>query len=97
MKAVVQTRYGDPDDVLSLAEVDVPRIAADQVLVRVRATSVHADVWHTVGGRPILVRLGGAGFWRPRDPVPGSDLAGVVEAVGEEVTRTIWSSTSRRR
>ncbi len=87
MKAIVQTRYGKPQDVLELREIDTPEVGDDEVLVQVRATSVHADVWHAVGGRPILVRLMGAGLFRPKDPVPGTDLAGVVESVGKDVTR----------
>ncbi len=87
MKAIVHTRYGEPEEVLALRDVDTPRVRPDQVLVRVRATSVHADVWHAVSGRPILVRLMGAGLFRPKDGVPGTDLAGVVEAIGADVTR----------
>jgi NADPH:quinone reductase-like Zn-dependent oxidoreductase len=87
MRAIVQTRYGDPQDVLELREIDTPEVADDEVLVRVRATSVHADVWHVVCGRPVLVRLRGAGLFRPKDPVPGTDLAGVVEIVGKGATR----------
>jgi len=87
MKAIVQTRYGEPQDVLELREIDTPEAGDDEVLVQVRATSVHADVWHAVCGRPILVRLMGAGLLRPKDLVPGTDLAGVVESVGRKVTR----------
>jgi NADPH:quinone reductase-like Zn-dependent oxidoreductase len=87
MKAIVQTRYGEPQDVLELREIDTPEVEGDEVLVRVRATSVHADVWHVVTGRPILVRLMGPGLLRPKDLVPGTDLAGVVESVGKDVTR----------
>ncbi len=87
MKAIVHTRYGEPQDVLELREIDTPRPGDDQVLVRVLATSVHADVWHVVSGRPILVRLMGAGLFRPKHRVPGTDLAGVVESVGKDVTR----------
>jgi len=87
MKAIVHPRYGEPQDVLELREIDRPEVGDDEVLVRVRATSVHADVWHVVSGRPILVRLMGAGLFRPKDLVPGTDLAGVVESVGKDVTR----------
>ena len=87
MKAIVQSHYGEPRDVLSLAEIDAPVAGPGEVLVRIRATSVHADVWHAVSARPILVRLMGAGLFTPKDPVPGTDLAGVVEAVGADVTR----------
>jgi NADPH:quinone reductase-like Zn-dependent oxidoreductase len=57
------------------------------VLVRVRAASVHADVWHVVTGWPYVLRLMGAGLRRPKNQVPGTDVAGVVEAVGASVTR----------
>jgi NADPH:quinone reductase-like Zn-dependent oxidoreductase len=87
VRAIVQTGYGDPRDVLQLREIDVPEIADDEVLVRVRATSVHADVWHVVTGLPWLVRLMGPGLWRPDPVVPGTDLAGGVESVGRKVTR----------
>lgn len=52
MRAVVQNRYGSPDSVLQIREVDIPQVGDDEVLVRVRAASVHPDVWHAVtGGR----------------------------------------------
>lgn len=85
MRAVVQDRYGSVDD-LELREVEVPRVAADEVLVRVRATSVHPDVWHVVSGRPYVLRAMGAGLLRPRERVPGTDLSGTVESVGAAVT-----------
>ena len=87
MKAVVQEKYGAPDEVLRLQEIDVPQIRDDQVLVKVRAASVHPDVWHVVTGWPYILRLMGAGLRRPKNPVPGTDVAGVVEAVGADVTR----------
>lgn len=87
MKAIVQSGYGEPEDVLSLQEIPVPTAADDELLIRVRAASVHADVWHVVTGRPHVLRLMGAGLRRPRVRVPGTDLAGVVESVGAGVTR----------
>lgn len=87
MKAIVQDRYGPPDDVLQLREIDKPVIGDDEVLVRVRAASVHPDVWHAVTGRPYVLRLMGAGVFRPKNPVPGTDVAGLVESVGKDVTR----------
>jgi len=86
MKAVFQKKYGSPDD-LELREVDTPVPGDDEVLVRVRAASLHPDVWHVVTGRPYVLRLGGAGLFRPRNPIPGTDMAGVVESVGESVKR----------
>jgi NADPH:quinone reductase-like Zn-dependent oxidoreductase len=61
----------------------------DEVLVRVHATSVHADVWHVVAGRPYAMRLMGAGLRRPKSPVPGTDVSGIVEAVGANVDRFV--------
>ena len=72
MKAVVQTRYGPPDEVLELREVAIPQIGDDEVLVRVRAASVHPDVWHVVMGRPYALRIMGAGLTGPKNPVPGN-------------------------
>jgi NADPH:quinone reductase-like Zn-dependent oxidoreductase len=82
MKAIVHERYGRPD-VLELRETDVPRPAEDQVLVRVRASSVNPVEWYGVTG-PYFARIG-AGFRAPKDPTVGADLAGVVEAVGKGV------------
>ena len=64
----------------------MPRVAADEVLVRVHAASVHPDVWHVVTGRPAVLRLMGSGVRAPRPNVPGSDFAGQVTAVGADVT-----------
>jgi len=65
MRAVLHTRYGPPAEVLRVAEVDTPRADPGEVLVRVRATSVHADVWHVVAGFPLVLRLMGAGLGAP--------------------------------
>lgn len=87
MRAVVQDRYGPADEVLRLREIPMPSIADGEVLVRVRAASVHPDVWHVVTGRPYVLRLMGAGVRRPKHVIPGTDLAGHVVAVGPKVTR----------
>jgi NADPH:quinone reductase-like Zn-dependent oxidoreductase len=86
MKAIVQDRYGPPE-ALALREIDRPAVRDDEVLVRVRAASVHPDVWHVVQGRPSVLRLMGAGLRRPKRRVPGTDMAGLVEAVGRDVSR----------
>jgi NADPH:quinone reductase-like Zn-dependent oxidoreductase len=86
MKAIVQNRYGSPD-VLKLREVDRPAVGDHRMLVRVRAASVHADVWHVMRGVPYVLRIMGAGLRAPKDLVPGTDLAGNVESVGRNVTR----------
>ena len=85
MTAVVQERYGGPE-VLEVREVARPEPAAGQVLVRVRAASLNAADWHLMRGLPLFARLS-VGLRAPRGPVRGSDVAGVVESVGPEVTR----------
>lgn len=86
MRAIVQSGYGSVDR-LSLRDVPRPVPAEDEVLIRVRAASMHPDVWHVVAGRPMVLRLMGSGVRRPRERVPGTDVAGVVESVGSAVTR----------
>ncbi len=86
MKAMVRNAYGPPD-VLELRDIDIPEFADDEVLLRVRAAGVGRDVWHVMAGLPYPIRLAGFGFRAPKNPVIGSDLAGVVEAVGDKVSR----------
>lgn len=84
MPAVLQSGYGDVNR-YAIGEVPVPRPGPGQVLVRVRATSLHADIWHTLHGTPAILRLMGGGFRRPNQPIPGTDLAGEVELLGDGV------------
>jgi NADPH:quinone reductase-like Zn-dependent oxidoreductase len=86
MKAIVQDTYGSTD-VLQLRDIDMPEIADDEVLVRVHAAGVDRGVWHVMTGLPYPIRLAGYGLRAPKTPVPGMDVAGVVEAVGKDVTR----------
>jgi len=86
MKAIVHDTYGSAD-VLELRDVDRPAIADDEVLVRVHAAGVDRGVWHVMTGLPYAIRLAGFGLRAPKTPVLGMDLAGVVEAVGNDVTR----------
>jgi NADPH:quinone reductase-like Zn-dependent oxidoreductase len=85
MKAIVQDAYGSTD-VLQLRDVDKPEMADDEVIVRVRAAGVDRGVWHVMAGLPYPIRLAGYGLRTPKNGVPGMDLAGVVEAVGKDVT-----------
>jgi NADPH:quinone reductase-like Zn-dependent oxidoreductase len=85
MKAVVYRRYGSPDDVLELADIDKPAVEDNGVLVRVRAASVNPADWHFVRGKPYIARLQ-LGLRTPKDTVLGSDVAGQVEAVGKNVS-----------
>src|SRR5215208_6636918 len=86
MKAIFRDEYGSPD-VLQLRDIDKPEITDDEVLLRVRAAGVGRDVWHVMAGLPYPIRLAGYGFRAPKNPVIGSDVAGVVEAVGKNVSR----------
>jgi NADPH:quinone reductase-like Zn-dependent oxidoreductase len=87
MKALIQHDYGAPQQVLRLAEVDKPTARAREVLVAVRASSANPWDWHFIRGEPVLFRAAGiGGLRRPRFPIPGGDLAGVVEKAGREVT-----------
>jgi len=83
MKAIVQTRYGSPD-VLQLKDVDEPAVGDDQVLIRVQAAAVNIGDWHLLRGVPYVIRLV-AGLRRPRREIPGLDIAGQVESVGQNV------------
>ncbi|SCF05209.1 NADPH:quinone reductase [Micromonospora coriariae] len=83
MKAIVQDRYGPPET-LTLAEVDAPAPAADEVLVRVEAAALNAYDWHAMRGDPRMARLA-MGRSKPRARIRGRDFAGRVEAVGKQV------------
>ena len=84
MKAIVHTRYGSPD-VLQLKDVEIPVPTADELLVKIHATSVNASDWHAMRGKPIRTVRGG--LRKPKDQRLGIDLAGRVEAVGGNVTQ----------
>jgi NADPH:quinone reductase-like Zn-dependent oxidoreductase len=84
MKAIIQDRYGSAD-VLQLREIERRRPRAGEVIVRVHAAGVDFGVWHLMEGVPYAVRLV-TGLRRPRNPVRGMELAGVVDEVGAGVT-----------
>jgi NADPH:quinone reductase-like Zn-dependent oxidoreductase len=88
MKAFVLRSYGSPDH-LDLKDTDQPVPADDEVLVRVRATSVNPYDWHVMRGEPYIARLmpGGLGWRGPKLAILGCDMTGRVEAVGQDVTR----------
>ncbi|MBI3152488.1 MAG: NAD(P)-dependent alcohol dehydrogenase [Chloroflexi bacterium] len=84
MKAIVHTQYGPPH-VLKLVEVEKPTPQDNQVLVKVHAASINAGDTFARGGKPFLFRFFTGGFLKPKNTRLGSDIAGQVEAVGENV------------
>ena len=86
MRAIIQDQYGETVDVLRLEEIDLPQIGDNDVLVRVKAASVHIGDWHVMAGLPYLLRAVGFGFRAPKARVRGLDVAGTIEAVGQNVT-----------
>ncbi len=85
MTAVTARTYGGPD-VVAIEELAVPTPATGELLVEVRASSLNALDWHFLTGTPYLMRLM-FGLRRQKRIVRGADVAGVVVAVGEGVTR----------
>jgi len=82
--AITQSAYGGPDG-LTYREVATPTPGGDEVLVDVNAASVNAADWHFMRGEAYVMRLA-SGLRKPKNPVRGLDVAGRVEAVGDDVT-----------
>ena len=85
MKAIIFDHYGPPEE-LKLGEVPTPTPKPNEVLLRVRASSVNAADWHVMRANPFLARLM-CGLFKPKCERLGADVAGVVEGVGQAVTR----------
>lgn len=86
MKAIISTKYGPPD-LLHVAEVEKPVPNENQLLIRVRALSLTRAEPYMRRGTLLARLLGGNGLLRPKNPIPGADFAGQVEAVGKNVTQ----------
>jgi NADPH:quinone reductase-like Zn-dependent oxidoreductase len=86
MRAIVQDVYGTTDT-WRLADAPKPEIKPDEVLVRVHAAGLDRGTWHSMTGRPYLMRVLGFGFRGPKNSVPGLATAGTVVAIGSAVTR----------
>ncbi|MCP4199248.1 MAG: NAD(P)-dependent alcohol dehydrogenase [Proteobacteria bacterium] len=84
MKAVVQKRYGNPE-LLRILNIEVPEPAKGQVRVKVSTCAVNLSDWEYLVGRPFYARLVG-GLFYPKTPVLGSDIVGVIDKLGTEVT-----------
>jgi NADPH:quinone reductase-like Zn-dependent oxidoreductase len=85
MKAIVQDKFGSPHDVLTLKEIERPAVGDDEAVVRVRAASIHIGDYYTIGGLPYVMRPMFSSM-RAKNRVPGTDIAGTIEAVGKNVT-----------
>jgi NADPH:quinone reductase-like Zn-dependent oxidoreductase len=85
MQAIVQHSYGAADE-WQIAKISQPEIADNEVLVRVHAAGLDRGTWHLMTGLPYLGRVA-FGIRKPKNPVPGRDVAGTVDAVGSSVTR----------
>lgn len=86
MKAIVQDTYGEPGAVLRLENIPKPVVKDGDVLVRVHAASIHVGDWILVRGVPYIARMA-VGLNKPKNRVPGTDVAGTVEVVGKDVTQ----------
>src|SRR5882762_8917303 len=84
MKAIVQDRYGSAE-VLEPRDIEKPEVGDGDILVHVQAASVHVGDWILMTGSPYVMRMA-TGLRKPKNPVPGTDIAGTVEAVGKDVT-----------
>lgn len=105
MLAILQHGYGDPQQVLRPGRIQRPTAGPGEVLIQLRATSVNTPDWITVSGVPAILRLG-SGLRRPKQPVRGTDVAGVVVAAGpgvtdlrpgDEVFGSLWNSSLNAR
>ncbi|MFT6711543.1 MAG: NADPH:quinone reductase-like Zn-dependent oxidoreductase [Arenicella sp.] len=86
MRAIVHRSYGTAE-VLERETVDIPMIGEKEVLIEVHCAALDRGTWHLMTGTPYLIRVLGFGFMRPKQPIPGLDVAGRVVLVGSGVSR----------
>ena len=84
MKAIVCDSYGPPEN-LRFEEVSKPEPKDDEILVKIKAASLNAADWRFMRGRPLIFRPLAFGWPKPKNKIPGADMAGEVEAVGKKV------------
>jgi NADPH:quinone reductase-like Zn-dependent oxidoreductase len=87
MKAVICTRYGPPEKVLRLEEVERPAPKDDEILIRIRASSINSRDHRYMRADPFFIRFMVGGLLGPKCRILGADVAGVVETAGSAVTR----------
>jgi len=84
MKAILHLKYGSPD-VLMLKEIEKPTPKSNEVLIKVCATTVNRSDCGLLRAKPFIVRFI-TGLFKPKNQITGTDFAGIIEAVGQEVT-----------
>jgi NADPH:quinone reductase-like Zn-dependent oxidoreductase len=84
MKAILYHEYGSPY-VLKLENIEKPIPKDNEVLVKVKAIALNAKDWRLMRADPFLVRLTGTGLFKPKNPILGADIAGIIESVGKDV------------
>eukprot|EP00958_Prasinococcus_capsulatus_P004328 scaffold401_cov399-Prasinococcus_capsulatus_cf.AAC.12 len=90
MRACVFHKYGskaNPTDVLNIENVPKPKPKKDEVLLKVKSASVHKGDYHLVTGTPFVVRLMFGGIFTPKITIPGTDVSGIVEEIGADVSK----------
>lgn len=85
MKAFTKYKYGGPD-VLSMEDVEKPTVKKAHLLINVKANSANPADWHILRGKPFFARFS-FGLFKPKDKILGADFAGMVEEVGQGVTK----------
>jgi len=85
MKAITKHKYGGPE-IMGLEEVEKPTVKKNHLLIRVKANSANPADWHILRGKPFFARFA-FGFFKPKDTILGSDFAGIVEEIGQGVTK----------
>ena len=85
MKAFTKLKYGGPE-ILRIEEVEIPSVKDGHILVKIMANSANPADWHILRGKPFFARFT-YGLFKPKDPIPGADFAGIVEHVGKNVSQ----------
>ena len=84
MKVIVYENYGSPD-VLQYTDIAKPAPKENELLIRIKASSINSRDWRLLRANPLFIRLMGQGLLKPGNPILGADVAGVVEATGRHI------------
>lgn len=86
MKAIVYESYGSPDE-LQIRDIAKPAPKENELLIRIKASSINSRDWRLLRANPFFVRLMGQGLLRPKNPILGADVAATVVATGKDVAQ----------